>query len=188
MGATEVEIKFYVHNTERLVHHLNAAGFTLKTPRTHEMNTLYDTPDQAVRRRGELIRIRKYGDTWTVTHKGKGSTGRHKSRAETETVVTDGETLAAIFKAAGLEPSFRYEKYRAEWSDKHGHVVIDETPIGNIAEIEGPADWIDRTAQKLGIQEKDYVTSSYGTLFQEWKKKTGSSAEEMTFAAIAPLL
>ena len=28
-----------------------------------------------------------------------------------------------------------------------GHVVVDETPIGNFGEIEGPSRWIDRTAK-----------------------------------------
>lgn len=188
MVASEVEIKFYVNDIEQLGRQLLEAGFALKTPRTHEMNILYDTPGQALRKRGEIVRIRKYGDVWTVTHKGKGSAGKHKSRVETETVVEDGEKLGRIFESAGLQPSFRYEKFRSEWSDGRGHVVIDETPIGNVSEIEGTAEWIDATARKLGIQEKDYVTSSYGTLFLEWKKKTGSSAEEMTFAAIAPPL
>ena len=28
-------------------------------------------------------------------------------------------------------------KIRYEWSDGKGHVVVDETPIGNFGEIEG---------------------------------------------------
>ena len=185
MSASEVEIKFYVHDIEQLTHSLKNAGFTLQTPRTHEMNTLYDTPSQTLRRRGELIRIRKYGDTWTVTHKGKGSTsGRHKSRIETETTVADGAKLAIILEAAGLQASFRYEKYRSEWTDGKGHVVIDETPIGNFGEIEGRARWIDRTARQLKIRSEDYITDTYAGLFLQWKKRTQSAAQEMTFAAI----
>ena len=59
--------------------------------------------------------------------------------------------MAHIFMAVGLAPSFRYEKFRAEWSDGEGHVVLDETPIGNIAEFEGTPEWIDRTAAQLGV-------------------------------------
>ena len=121
-----------------------ASNFSLR-PRTHEMNTLYDFPRQTLRNRGEVVRLRKYGNRWTVTHKSKGSSGKHKSRMETETQVQDGEALAHIFMALGLAPSFRYEKFRAEWSDGEGHVVLDETPIGNIAEFEGTPEWIDRT-------------------------------------------
>ena len=43
------------------------------------------------------------------------------------------------FKSIGLVAAFRYEKWRSEWSDGEGHCVIDETPIGVFAELEGEA-------------------------------------------------
>ena len=154
------------------------------TRSTHEMNTLYDLPGQKLRKKGELLRLRKYGDKWVLTHKAKGKAGRHKTRVETETGVTDGDKMDAILFALGFSPSFRYEKYRAEWSDGRGHVVLDKTPVGNFGEIEGPARWIDRTAQALGILPADYITLSYAELFSEWKRRTRSPAKEMTFATI----
>jgi adenylate cyclase, class 2 len=163
---------------------LGKKGFHVVTPRTHEMNTLYDTPKGTLRDRDELLRIRKYGEIWKVTHKSKGNTGKHKTRVETETSVQDGEALAEIFLSLGLVPSFQYEKFRTEWSDGTGHVVLDETPIGNIAEIEGPPEWIDATAAKLGIAHSDYITESYSQLFLAWKKKTKSGAYHMTWQAL----
>jgi adenylate cyclase class 2 len=183
-SPNEVEIKFRVDNARELVHKLKAAGFHLVTRRTHEMNTLYDLPGQRLRRRGELLRLRKYGDQWLLTYKGKGKGGRHKVRTELETVVADGKKMDAILRALGYVPSFRYEKYRAEWKDDSGHVVIDETPIGVIGEIEGPARWIDRTARRLGIAPSQYITKSYAELFFDWKRQTKSPTKEMTFAAI----
>ena len=177
----EIEIKFKVADVLTLTRRLRAAGFKLVTPRTHERNTLYDLPGAPLRKRGELLRLRKYGSKWVLTHKAKGKAGRHKSRVETETDVTDGKKLDAILLALGFTPSFRYEKYRAEWSDGKGHVVMDETPIGSLGEIEGPARWIDRTAKALGIAPHDYITKSYAELFLDWKKEAKSSATEMTF-------
>jgi adenylate cyclase class 2 len=145
---------------------------------------LYDFPDGRLRKRGDVLRIRQYGDKWTVTHKSKGTAGRHKTRTELETEISDGEQLAEIFEAIGLKPSFRYEKFRAEWTDGKGEVVVDETPIGNIAEIEGKPDWIDRTARTLGISDADCITKSYPELFSEWKRTTRSKAEEMTWHAV----
>jgi len=78
-------------------------------------------------------------------------------------------------------PSFRYEKFRAEWTDGKGNVVVDETPIGNFGEIEGSPRWIDATAKKLGVSRADYITKNYATLFFDWKRKTKSTAREMTF-------
>ena len=180
----EIEVKFLISDVAALETRLQAAGFREKTPPTHEMNTLYDTPDGSLRSRGEVLRIRKYGDKWKLTHKSKGSSGKHKSRVEHELAVGDGPTLDAIFAALGYQPRFIYEKFRAEWTDGQGDVVVDRTPIGNVAEIEGTPDWIDATAHRLGVSESDYITKSYADLFFDWKLRTGSSAEHMTFDAV----
>ena len=92
--------------------------------------------------------------------------------------------MHGILTALGFAPSFRYEKFRIEWSDGTGHVVLDETPIGNYGEIEGPPRWIDRTAHALGIAPSQYITDSYAQLFADWKTRTGSPAEAMTFGAV----
>jgi len=181
----EIEIKFRVADVRALARKLRAAGFRLVTPRTHELNTLYDLPEEVLRARRELLRIRKYGSEWTLTHKAKGKIGRHSSRVETETRVSDGKKMDAILCALGYAPSFRYEKFRAEWSDRKGQVVVDETPIGNFCEIEGAPRWIDATAKKLGVREADYITKNYAGLFLDWKAETKNQAEEMTFKAVA---
>ena len=59
--------------------------------------------------------------------------------------------MDAILRALGFSPAFVYEKFRAEWSDGEGHVVLDHTPIGDVAEIEGKSRWIDRIARELGV-------------------------------------
>jgi adenylate cyclase, class 2 len=184
-GNREIEIKFRVADGRALTRRLRAAGFRLITRRTHEMNALYDLPGQPLRHRGDLLRLRQYGSEWLLTHKAKGKTaGRHKMRVETETLVADGAKMDAILHALGYKPTFRYEKFRAEWSDGRGHVVIDETPIGNFGEIEGPSRWIDATARQLGIRQSDYITDTYAGLFFAWKRRTRSPAREMTFQAV----
>jgi adenylate cyclase class 2 len=181
-NSNEVEIKFLVHSSGALVRALQSAGFTEKTPSTFESNTLYDNTSGDLRRAGELLRLRLYGDRWLLTHKSRGdNAARHKSRVEFETAVNDGEQMHAILVALGLSPSFRYEKYRAEWTDGSGDVVIDHTPIGHLAEIEGSSEWIDHTAQVLGVSPSDYITASYAELFLHWKQCTGSPALNMTF-------
>jgi len=182
----EIEIKFRVEDVRTLARKLRAAGFRLVTPRTHEMNTLYDLPGDVLRARKELLRLRKYGFEWTLTHKAGKKVGRHSSRAELETSVDDGKQMDLILRALGYSPSFRYEKFRAEWTDGKGQVVVDETPIGNFCEIEGAPRWIDATARKLGVIAADYITKNYAGLFLEWKAQRKSRAGEMTFKAVAP--
>jgi adenylate cyclase class 2 len=182
--AREIEIKFRVADMRALAHKLRAVGFRLVTRRTHEMNTLYDLPGEVLRARGQLLRLRKYGLEWTLTHKSGGKKGRHSSRVELETGVLDGNKMDAILRALGYASTFRYEKFRAEWTDRKGQVVVDQTPIGNFCEIEGPSRWIDATASKLGVTAADYITKNYATIFVEWKHQTSRTAKEMTFAAV----
>lgn len=183
-SGKEIEIKFRVENLRELSRRLRQRGFALITPREHEMNTLYDLPGLPLRRRGELLRLRKYGSQWVLTHKAKGKSGRHKIRIETETGVSGGQEMHAILTALGFSPTFRYEKFRAEWSDGKGHVVVDETPLGIFGEIEGSSRWIDRTARALDINPENYITQTYAELFFQWKKQHRSRVNEMTFKAI----
>jgi adenylate cyclase, class 2 len=180
----EIEIKFRLGDPREFARRLRKSGFKTMTRRTHEMNTLYDLPGQLLRQRGDLLRLRQYGPEWVLTHKAKGKAGRHKTRIETETKVSNGPKMDAILLALGFTPTFRYEKFRAEWTDGKGHVVLDETPIGNFGEIEGPSRWIDAIAKALGISRDQYITQTYAGLFFEWKEQTGNRAHEMTFQSI----
>jgi len=192
--AIETEIKFEVPDLSALAERLQAAGFRIHTPRSFESNVLYDTPDRKLRARTEILRIRNYAGRWTVTHKrvppadpniaGLGE-DRHKHRVETETEVTDGNALIEVFLSLGLVAAFRYEKWRTEWHDGEGHCVVDETPIGDYAELEGSPEWIDRAAALLGIAPHDYITLSYGRLFDQWREQHFSAAPDLTFEAIA---
>jgi adenylate cyclase class 2 len=199
MQAPEIELKFPVNDPRSLQNLLPTLGFHLVTARTFEQNTLYDTPDRELRLRREILRIRQYGHLCTVTHKRLSNqepvdTTRYKIRIETETIVAEGAALAEIFHQIGYDPVFVYEKYRTEWSfaledGATAHLVIDETPIGNYAELEGPTDWIDRTLALLDVGHAVCLTDSYGKLFLDWKQRTESSAENLTFAEIgAPVL
>jgi adenylate cyclase, class 2 len=184
--GNEVEIKFPVRDVQALERGLESAGFHQKTPSTLETNTLYDTVSGELRRAGEVLRLRVYGDRCRLTHKSRGTALKHKTRVEHETAVGSAEEMHAILTAVGFRLTFRYEKFRAEWSDGAGEVVIDQTPIGDLAEIEGGPEWIDRIANLLGVSKRDYITASYAELFFDWKARTGSAALHMTFEQCGP--
>jgi adenylate cyclase class 2 len=198
MHSAEIELKFPVSSLDDLERRLVELGFHLDTPRTFESNTLYDTPDRSLRARGELLRVREYGQRHIITHKRhpdkEETESRYKVRIETESEVDDGPALAEIFTRLGFEPAFRYEKYRREYSHpgsaqniavSRGHVVIDETPIGIYAELEGPPGWIDQTLVALGVDPSTCLTDSYGRLFSAWKLRTGSPAQNLSFADVS---
>ena len=216
MQTAEIELKFQIDDLERLQSRLPGLGFQLDTPRTFEQNTLYDTGGRDLRASKQILRVRRYGDIWTVTHKRQPSLStledqsRYKVRVETESIVEDGDALAVIFEQLGYGAMFRYEKFRTEWSQpaslygeasldpglcgpdlppppSKGHLVIDETPIGEFAELEGTPEWIDRTLALLQVDLSACTTESYGRLFLAWKQRTGSPAENLTFDEIPAL-
>ncbi len=189
MQAAEIELKFSVSDVRALRSAADRLGFRLVTERTFESNTLYDTTDRQLRERRQILRLRQYGARSTVTHKRVADDGdgdlRYKKRIETESLIDDCEALAEIFTQLGYGPVFRYEKFRTEWEMDEGHLVLDETPIGIWAELEGPPEWIDAMLEQLGIAPELQSTESYGRLFLRWKQETGSPAENLTFSEIS---
>jgi len=188
MSSREIEVKFRVDDAAALKERLAAAGFHEETPRTFERNVLYDTRDRRLRSQQSILRVRKYGEKWVVTHKclprDNDPAARHKHREETETAVADGEAIGQIFEQLGYAPAFVYEKWRTEFADATGHCVVDETPIGVFAELEGPPEWIDATGSRLGVDPSQFMTLSYGRLFEQWQRQTGRAAKNLTFEEI----
>jgi adenylate cyclase, class 2 len=181
----ETEIKLRVESADAARALLAAHGFAVSVARIFESNVVYDTPDRALRARGELIRIRRIDDrsSGLLTFKAAPLPGKHKQREELETGVSDGAMLATVLTRLGLEPAFRYDKYRSEYRrpDGPGVVTLDETPIGIFLELEGPADWIDATAAELGFAEADYVLLSYAALYFEHCRAHRIPTGDMTF-------
>jgi adenylate cyclase class 2 len=60
---------------------------------------------------------------------------------------------------------------------------VDETPIGNYAELEGDGEWIDWASARLGVDRSSYLTLSYGRLFEQWCAEHKSTARDLTFEA-----
>lgn len=183
----EIELKFPVADQSALMERIAETALELQTPRTFERNTLFDTAGRELRAAGQLLRLRSYGELWTLTHKARPpaeveAASRYKSRVETETRVVNGEAMESILAQLGFQAVFHYEKWRTEWRGEAGHLVLDETPIGTYAELEGEPEWIDRMVELLGVDPSLCLTESYGRLFLAWKQSTGSPAMNLTFA------
>lgn len=187
MQAAEIELKFTVADIDRFRATVHSLGLRLLTERSFEANTLYDTPDRVLRGKRQVLRIRDYAGRSILTHKrvpANSDDSRYKTRIETETAIEDSDALAEIFTQLGYAPVFRYEKFRTEWDAGAGHLLLDETPIGNFAELEGPPEWIESMRERLGVPAADCTTLSYGMLFLDWKARTHSPAEHLTFDQI----
>ena len=163
---------------------LEQHGFHPIGPRELETNLSFDLPGGELRQTIRLLRLRSAGGRWTVTYKGPPITSdRHKSREEIETEVSDGEAFVHILMRLGYQPSFAYEKFRTTFKadGDDGIVTLDETPIGDFLELEGPAYWIDQTAVTLGFEPADYITSSYAALYEEYRRTHDTVPRDMQF-------
>jgi len=205
----EIEIKLRVPDAFALRLRLKQLRAKQIVPRTFESNTLYDTPKEDLRRRGQLIRMRieqlsskrpKSGVNRTataiLTYKGpthgsptmkkgaKKRNGRYKIREEAEVTVDGGEQLIRILRALGLNPMFQYEKFRTTYTlpgIPHVKVEFDETPIGLFLELEGTVSAIDRAARSLGYFRTDYISKSYGALYIADCRKRRMKSTDMLF-------
>ena len=184
-SATETEVKIRLPDRTAILNRVQRSGFTVSVPRQFESNTLYETRDHSLGKQGMLLRLRQIGDKGLITWKGPGDPGRYKSRPELETSVGSVETLGQILRRLSFEPCFRYEKYRTEFVSKNegGVVTLDETPIGDFMELEGPGEWIDNTANQLGFSQQDYVLDSYARLYVADCERRGVEPSDMVFAS-----
>jgi adenylate cyclase class 2 len=115
-----------------------------------------------------------------------GASAQFKVREEFETTVAQPSVLREVFAALGLEPVFRYEKYRTvfvggrRW--RGGEVMLDETPIGVYVELEGSRAWILRTARELfGAAPERFITKNYAALHIDWCRERGQPFGDMVF-------
>jgi adenylate cyclase class 2 len=114
--------------------------------------------------------------------------GNHKVREEIELEIGDAKALGTIIARLGMRESFHYEKLRttfrmpetARWA-KGLLIELDETPIGNFMELEGPARAIDRAAKLLGYAKDEYVMTNYLRLHAEECMRRGEKVGDMVF-------
>lgn len=168
-GTVETEIKLRISDHTAARKLLEQKGFSVSRARIFEANSIYDLPGGELHSRGQLLRLRLAGDRAVLTWKGPLIEGPHKSRPETEVGVADFELCDRLLVDLGYVLVFKYSKYRTELQNeaKLGTVTLDETPIGDFLELEGPPNWIDQTARDLGFSTSDYINASYVTLYME---------------------
>jgi len=182
-GGVETEIKLTAPAVVAARELLESNGFVESAPRLFEANSVFDTPDLALRNRRNLLRLRQVGDRCVLTWKGPEIPGVHKSRPESEVEVSSCQSMEQIIHGLGYQLVFRYEKYRTEFqmAGGDGTATLDETPVGVYFELEGQAEWIDQIAERLGYRSADYITLSYWDLYLEFCKQNLIQPKHMVF-------
>lgn len=180
MVEREVKLRFESPEAARAA--VLAAGAKPLRPRRLQEDALFDYSDETLRRRRCVVRIRTEAGESVLTFKGPAQGGPMKVREERETAVADGAVLRHVFEQLGLQPWFRYEKYREEFAADRVVVAIDETPVGTWVEIEGDEPGIRAMTAALGRSEQDFIVDSYRNLFLKHREACGLTGPHMLFA------
>ena len=180
----EVKLSFPDATTARQA--VLALGAVPAHARRLQDDSLYDTADQMLRRKGCVVRIRteccsNEVETTTLTVKGPVQPGEMKVREEHETRVEKPDALKTAFELLGLQPWFRYQKRREEFSADGLIIAIDETPVGTYVELEGTAEAIFATTSALGRAPADFIVDSYYRLFMKRRDELGITGPHMIF-------
>jgi adenylate cyclase class 2 len=101
---------------------------------------------------------------------------------ENEEHIKDPRRLSQALKGLGFRPGFRYEKYRTSFHLNSLHLDFDETPVGTFLELEGTPTAINRTARALGFSPKDYIRSTYWTLYAGYCRRQHRKPQNMLFS------
>jgi adenylate cyclase class 2 len=184
-GPREIEAKFRVGDRAALEVRLAALG-AVAGELEDEVNLLLDDDAMSLRGGGRALRVRTVNGRGVLTFKGPASfEGGVKSRLELESGVEAPGTVLALLDALGFRPRFRYEKRRTPWrfaDPGRPLVVVDETPLGLFAEVEGEADAVRALALELGVLEEAFLRASYWGLWQAAREADPGLPEDMVFA------
>jgi adenylate cyclase, class 2 len=180
--SIETEIKIRIEDPEGFCRRLDALHPDILTARHFEDNYVFDFSEQSLRSRQCLLRVRLAAGKCFLTFKGPPRReGIFKTREELETRVEDAATILQILEKIGMQIGFRYQKYRREFSLRGVLVAVDETPIGDYVEIEGPEDGIRDLASRIGIAESQFLRQSYYALYLEHCRNKGVVPQFMIF-------
>lgn len=187
----EIEIKLRLRGTpEETRRLLLELGAVPQGARFFEDNVVYDDEALTLTRAGRLLRLRRTdgpGRNAVLTWKEPvgDEEGRYKVRGETECRVDEPDSLDTILRRLGLGGIFRYQKYRSVFrfhqTEGELEVLLDETPIGDFLELEGPPGAIDACARRLGYGPDNYITLSYRGLQEALFEGTGREPGDMVF-------
>ncbi|MEK6867501.1 MAG: class IV adenylate cyclase [Nanoarchaeota archaeon] len=165
---TETEVKIKINNLDVIKAKILEMRAELFKKRVLQVDYAYDNKGK-LKKNGECLRIR---DNAILTYKGPKEKGsKMKIREEVEVIVDNGKYLAEILGKLGYEPTQKKEKYREYYIFHLTQICIDETPLGNYLEIEGSKEGVFDVAKRLGFTQKNFITKSYNTLWEEYAEK-----------------
>jgi adenylate cyclase, class 2 len=186
MNGHETEVKFYVHDLQRMETRLLELKARLIQPRVHETNLRFDTPTGGLRKNSHVLRLRKDTEA-KFTFKGPSRERKNgvMSRQEIEFTVSDFDKAQQFLEALGYAPVVFYEKFRTTYELDDIHIMLDELPYGKFVEIEGEnIDTLQKTAHLLNLNWETMIKAGYHALFDRVADKFKLESSQLRFKAL----
>ena len=186
MDHWETEIKVHVTRPSLLKKRLRALKASLVRRRHFEANEILDFKDGRFRKARSLLRLREADGMGFLAFKGPRTIRRgFKARREIEIGFANPEALREILRAIGLKTVYRYEKFRTVFRLGRTLIMLDETPIGVYAEVEGSPISIRHTATRLGFDASQFITETYSDLHAKYRKENRLLGRDMRFGIMS---
>jgi len=121
----------------------------------------YDFPDETIRKKEGVLRLRREGEKAVVTYKSSVEDPYAKVREEREVEVSDFDVMAGILESIGLSPRLEMKKHRTTYASGEVHFELDKYHgsyeyIPEFLEIQGPdTETVYRYAGLLGFRKHD---------------------------------
>jgi adenylate cyclase class IV len=143
----------------------------------------YDTADEALTSRDEVLRTRTYRDSGDDTRtalewKGPRSIEHgYRVREEQSTGVESLPTIELILGRLGYHVTKAIDRYIVQF-DLHGAMVrLERYPrMDDLVEVEGEPAMIERAIALLGMRRADFTGDSLATFAQRYEERTGTTA------------
>lgn len=185
----EVEVKFMLRDLAPIRGRLVDMGAENIAPRVFERNVRFDTADEALLARQQLLRLRQ--DTRVrLTFKGpaaEDTTSEAKVREEIELEVGHFDRMSAVLQRLGFLPIQVYEKYRETYQWRGVEIVLDEMPFGDFIELEGVEADLRPAAEALGLDWSRRILANYLALMELCRRSFNLSFSDLTFENFAGL-
>ncbi|HRN67743.1 MAG TPA: class IV adenylate cyclase [Promineifilum sp.] len=185
----EVEVKFMLRDLAPIRGRLVDMGAEIIAPRVFERNVRFDTADEALLARQQLLRLRQ--DTRVrLTFKGPAAedvASEAKVREEIELEVGHFDRMSAVLQRLGFLPIQVYEKYRETYQWRGVEIVLDEMPFGDFIELEGVEADLRPAAEALGLDWSRRILANYLALMELCRRSFNLPFSDLTFENFAGL-
>jgi adenylate cyclase class 2 len=177
----EVELKSVVDDLARRRAAVEGAGGAL-TFAGSLMDRRYDTPDGALSRRDQVLRVRVYrsaaGERAELDWKGPTSREEgYKVREELGVHLTEGDVMVEMLERMGYLVTIAIDREIVQYDLAGATIRFERYPrLDDLVEVEGTPEQIERAIVVLGLPRDGFTSERLPDFVRRFEQRTGLRA------------